>query len=46
MKREEKKEEHKELKTWTKPELKVLDKDRTNGGNIPLDTEDGFYHSE
>ena len=32
MKREERKEESKQLKTWKKPELRVLDKGKTNSG--------------
>jgi len=43
MKREEKKEEHKELKTWKKPELKVLDKGETAGGVTYQYTEDMAY---
>ena len=39
MKREERKEEKKPLKEWKKPELKVLDKRGTEGGNSPDFTE-------
>lgn len=37
MKREERKEENKNLKDWKKPELKVLDKRKTDGGYNPGD---------
>jgi len=40
MKREERKDENKILKDWKKPELKVLDKDKTySGGNPDLNEE-------
>lgn len=42
MKREERKEEKKALKAWKKPELKVLDKNKTEGGDDPNYTEDLF----
>ena len=45
MKREERKEEHKQLKTWTKPELKVLDKRETEGGLNYDQPEDLMYQS-
>ena len=46
MKREErKKEENKEMKDWKKPELKVLDKGKTEGGSQPENSEDVFFYS-
>jgi hypothetical protein len=43
MKREEKrKEEKKALKAWKKPELKVLDKNKTNDGPTADTVEDTF----
>jgi len=44
MKREERKEENKTLKKWKKPELKVLDKRGTEGGD-PYDTGEDFWDS-
>jgi hypothetical protein len=45
MKREERKEEKKALKAWKKPELKVLDKEKTNSGGMYTAAEDAFYSS-
>jgi hypothetical protein len=45
MKREERKEEKKALKAWKKPELKVLDKEKTHGGFQMPGSEDVTYYS-
>jgi hypothetical protein len=45
MKREERKEEKKALKTWKKPELKVLDKKRTESGSVFGETEDMWTYT-
>jgi len=46
MKREERKEENKQLKAWKKPELKVLDKRGTEGGEPGGTVEEiGYYPS-
>ena len=44
MKREERKEENKQLKIWTKPELKALDKGETNGGQYAANYTEGHYY--
>lgn len=37
--------ENQELKEWKKPELKVLDKRRTEGGGYDIEAEDNYYSS-
>jgi hypothetical protein len=44
MKREERKEEQKALKEWKKPELKVLEKNKTRSGFNPAPSEDGLTY--
>ena len=42
---EDNKKERKELKDWKKPELEVLDKDNTKGGEEP-NTGETFFGSQ